>query len=160
MDYRVKRQIALTRSRLIQSKSSIQQQFVQPPKIKTIQRPELPPRKIDVSLFQSRQRPPRKIDIVLSKSQSMQVPMKRALMERPPRPAVVLKRQRFNTPRSALAERMQRQDRTYDRYTDKIKALKNVGKDKVLVIVACGPSVAEAPLAILRSEERRVGKEC
>jgi hypothetical protein len=50
----------------------------------------------------------------------------------------------------ARNRRVNRRQRTIGRgYLDKVKALKNVGSGKVLIMIACGPSVKEAPLELL-----------
>ena len=51
--------------------------------------------------------------------------------------------------------RVQRRHRTIGRgYLDKVKTMKNIGVGKVLVMIACGPSVKEAPLEILADHNK------
>ena len=66
------------------------------------------------------------------------------------RTPIVKKRQAVRQRRKPLGNRSKYKKPEFGRYIEKIKGLRNIGVGRVLVMIACGPSVKEAPLELLK----------
>lgn len=74
--------------------------------------------------------------------------IKRVITKPIPRPAMKQVNKGLS-PKQALIEKRIHRDSLYNKFADKVRSLKNIGQGKVLVMMACGPSIKEAPLQLL-----------
>ena len=100
------------------------------------------PKQIAVRPSRERPKPPSVQSKLIVAKQSLQQPIKKI-------PAVSNKRHILGRREPKLAERKKKIENRYSQFSSKITKLKGIGRGRVLIMVACGPSIKEVQLDLL-----------